>query len=268
MSTRLAGQVALITGAASGIGAAGARAFAAQGARVVLADVDSANGEAVASEIDGAFFIATDVSREADVAAAVARTLALHGRLDCMSTTPAWWAPSARSSKLRARPGVRPSRPTNKTMKLPALMVFINDIHALGLPMTQGMYLTEGWYWNQSPESRAWAQRYFEKMKKMPSMFQAADASAVLTYLKAVKAVGSTDADKVMAQMRSAPIDDFFAKGGVIRPDGRMVHDMYLMQVKTPAESSAPWDYYKLVRTIPGNEAYMTKAESKCALWQ
>lgn len=155
-----------------------------------------------------------------------------------------------------------------KTMKLAAMMVFINDINALGLKQTQGMYLTDGWYWDQSPESRQWARRYFDKMKKMPSMFQAADASAVLTYAKAVKAAGSTDADKVMAQLRSAPINDFFAKGGVIRPDGRMVHDMFLMQVKTPAESTAPWDYYKLIKTIPGNEAYMTKAESKCALWK
>ncbi|MCY0853728.1 ABC transporter substrate-binding protein [Cupriavidus sp. D39] len=155
-----------------------------------------------------------------------------------------------------------------KTMTLAAMMVFINDIHALGLNVTQGMYLTDGWYWDQSPASRAWAKRYYEKMKKMPSMFQAADASSALTYLKAVKAVGTTDADKVMAQMRAAPVDDFFAKGGTIRPDGRMVHDMYLMQVKTPAESKGPWDYYKLVNTIPGAQAYMTKAESKCALWK
>ncbi|MDW3682338.1 ABC transporter substrate-binding protein [Cupriavidus sp. CV2] len=155
-----------------------------------------------------------------------------------------------------------------KTMTLAAMMVFINDIHALGLNVTQGMYLTDGWYWDQSPASRAWAKRYYDKMKKMPSMFQAADASSALTYLKAVKAAGTTDADKVMAQMRATPVDDFFAKGGTIRPDGRMVHDMYLMQVKTPAESKGPWDYYKLVNTIPGAQAYMTKAESKCALWQ
>jgi branched-chain amino acid transport system substrate-binding protein len=156
----------------------------------------------------------------------------------------------------------------HKTMRLAALMVFINDIHALGLQQTQGMYLTDGWYWDQSPESRQWARRYFEQMKKMPSMFQAADASATLTYLKAVKAVGNTDADKVMAQLRRAPINDFFAKGGVIRPDGRMVHDMFLMQVKAPGESTSPWDYYKLVKTIPGDEAYISKAESKCALWK
>lgn len=156
----------------------------------------------------------------------------------------------------------------NKTMKVAALMVFINDIHALGLPATQGMYLTDGWYWDQSPESRKWAKRYFEKMKKMPSMFQAADASATTAYLNAVKAVGSTDADRVMEALRATPINDFFTSNGVIRPDGRMVHDMYLMQVKTPKESKAPWDYYKLIETIPGDQAYLSKAESKCALWK
>lgn len=155
-----------------------------------------------------------------------------------------------------------------KSMKIAAMMVFINDVHSLGLKATQGMYLTDGWYWDQSPESRAWAKRYFDKMKKMPSMFQAADASATMTYLKAVKATGTTNADKVMAELRSTPINDFFTTHGVIRPDGRMVHDMYLMQVKSPAESKGPWDYYKLVQTIPGDRAYLSKAESKCTLWK
>jgi branched-chain amino acid transport system substrate-binding protein len=106
------------------------------------------------------------------------------------------------------------------------------------------------------------------KMKKMPSMFQAADASATTQYLNAVKATGGTDADQVMDHLRKTKINDFFTKNGVVRPDGRMVHDMYLMQVKTPAESKRPWDYYKLVQTIPGEQAYMTKAESTCALWK
>ncbi len=117
------------------------------------------------------------------------------------------------------------------------------------------MYLTDGWYWDQDYASRAWSKRYFEKMKKMPSAMQAADYSAVTTYLKAVKAVGSDDGDKVMAQMKTAKISDMFTKSGVIRPDGRMVYDMYLRQVKTPAESKYPWDYYKTVKTIPGEEA-------------
>ncbi|MBV8624390.1 MAG: ABC transporter substrate-binding protein [Herbaspirillum sp.] len=156
----------------------------------------------------------------------------------------------------------------NKTMKLAGLLIFINDTHSLGLQLTQGMYLTDGWYWDLNDQSRAWANRYFLKMKKMPSMFQAGDASAVGQYLKAVKALGSTDADQVMAYLRKNRINDFFTANGVVRPDGRMVHDMYLMEVKTPAESKRPWDYYKLVQTIPGEQAYMTKAESKCALWK
>ena len=153
-----------------------------------------------------------------------------------------------------------------KNMKLAGLLMFINDIHSLGLQTTQGMYLTDGWYWNQSPESREWGRRFFEKMKRMPSMLQAGDYSAVTTYLKAVKAAGTDDADAVMAQLKKAKISDMFTKNGVIRADGRMVHDMYLMQVKSPAESKEPWDYFKLVQTIPGDEAYTKLANSKCPL--
>jgi branched-chain amino acid transport system substrate-binding protein len=155
-----------------------------------------------------------------------------------------------------------------KKMKLAGLLIFINDIHSLGLNTTQGMYLTDGWYWDLNPDTRAWSKRYFEKMKKEPSMLQAADYSATANYLKAVKAVGTDDSDKVMAQLKKTPINDMFAKGGVIRQDGRMVHDMYLMEVKKPSESKYPWDYYKVVATIPGDQAYVTKAETKCALWK
>jgi branched-chain amino acid transport system substrate-binding protein len=155
-----------------------------------------------------------------------------------------------------------------KTMKLAGLLMFINDVHSLGLQATQGMYLTDGWYWNQSPESRDWSKRFFEKQKRMPSMLQAGDYSAASNYLKAVKAIGTDDADKVLAYLKKTKINDMFTKDGQIRPDGRMVHDMYLMQVKTPAESKTPWDYYKVVETIPGSQAYTTKAESKCALWK
>ena len=155
-----------------------------------------------------------------------------------------------------------------KSMKMAGLLVFINDIHTLGLKTTAGMYLTDGWYWDQSPESRAWSKRYFSKMKKEPSMLQAADYSATTTYLNAVKALKTDDGDKVMAQLKKTKVNDMFAKGGEIRPDGRMVHDMYLMQVKTQAESKYPWDYYKVVQTIPGAQAYTTKAETKCSLWK
>ncbi|GJJ02504.1 branched-chain amino acid ABC transporter substrate-binding protein [Duganella rhizosphaerae] len=155
-----------------------------------------------------------------------------------------------------------------KKMKLAGLLIFINDVHSLGLNLTQGMYLTDGWYWDANADTRAWSKRYFEKMKKEPSMLQAADYSAAANYLKAVKAVGSDDTDKVMAYLKANKINDMFAKNGVIRPDGRMVHDMYLMEVKKPSESKYPWDYYKVVATIPGDQAYATKAETKCSLWK
>ncbi len=155
-----------------------------------------------------------------------------------------------------------------KTMKLAGLLMFINDIHSLGLNATQGMYLTDSWYWNKDAEARAWSRKFFEKMKRMPSSIQAADYSATLQYLKAVKAIGTDDADKVLAQMKKTKINDVFAKDGFIRGDGRMVHDMYLMQVKSQAESTEPWDYYKVVQTFKGEEAWTTKAESKCALWK
>ena len=154
------------------------------------------------------------------------------------------------------------------TMKVAALLMYLSDVNALGLKTTQGIFLTDAWYWDTNDETRAWAKRYFEKIKKMPNSGHAADYSATMTYLAAVKATGTDNADKVMAHLKANTINDMFAKGGVIRPDGRMVHDMYLAQVKTPAESKAPWDYLKLVEKIPGDQAFTTKAESKCAAWQ
>lgn len=155
-----------------------------------------------------------------------------------------------------------------KKMKVAGLLVFINDVHTLGLNTTHGMYLTDGWYWDRTPESRAWAKRYFAKMKKQPSMLQAGDYSATMQFLNAVKALGTDNAEKVMAHLKATPVNDMFARNGTIRPDGRMVHDMYLMQVKTPQESKGAWDYYKVVATIPGDQAYTKKAETKCALWK
>ena len=155
-----------------------------------------------------------------------------------------------------------------KSMKLAGLLIFINDIHSLGLNLTQGMYLTDGWYWDLNAETRAWSKRYFAKMKKEPSMLQAADYSAAANYLKAVKAVGTDDTEKVMAYLKKTKINDMFTQNGEVRPDGRMVHDMYLMEVKKPSESKYPWDYYKVVATVPGAQAYVTKAESKCSLWK
>ncbi len=156
----------------------------------------------------------------------------------------------------------------NKKMKLAALLMFVNDVHAVGLNITQGLYLTDGWYWDPNDETRAWAKKFMARNKKAPSMLHAADYSATNFYLNVVKAAGTDDGDKIMAKMKSTKVNDFFAKNGVVRPDGRMVHDMTLMQVKSPAESKYEWDYYKVVQTIPGDQAYMTKAETKCALWK
>jgi len=155
-----------------------------------------------------------------------------------------------------------------KKMKMAGLLVFINDIHSLGLNATAGMYLTDGWYWDMNDTTRAWSKRYFSKMKKEPSMLQAGDYSAASQYLAAVKAVGTDDSDKVMAKLKSTTIKDVFTNHGVIRPDGRMVHDMYLMEVKKQSDSKYPWDYYKIAATIPGDQAYMSKAETKCPLWK
>ncbi|MDP3760213.1 MAG: ABC transporter substrate-binding protein [Ramlibacter sp.] len=153
----------------------------------------------------------------------------------------------------------------NKTMKIAGLLVFINDVHSLGLANTEGLQLADSWYWNQDDASRKFAKRFFDKYKRMPSSLQAADYSATLTYLNAVKAVGSTDADKVMAEIKKTGANDFYSKGK-IRADGRMIHDMYLFQVKGTKESTTPWDYYKLVQKVPGDQAFTTVAESKCAL--
>ncbi|MFM9895450.1 ABC transporter substrate-binding protein [Achromobacter xylosoxidans] len=155
-----------------------------------------------------------------------------------------------------------------KTMRLAGMIMFINDIHAMGLETAKGMYLTDSWYWNASDETRAWAQKFYERRNAMPSSLQAADYSAAIQYLRAVKATGTDDADKVLAYLRENKLDDVYIKNGVVRPDGRVVHDMYLLQVKTPEESKAPWDYFKVVQTIDGNEAFTTKAETRCALWK
>jgi len=143
-----------------------------------------------------------------------------------------------------------------KTMKPAALLAFISNIHSLGLQTAQGLYLTTGWYWDLNPETRAFGKRFFDRMKTEPTMDHAGVYSAMLTWLNAVKAAGTTDADKVMAQLKKAKINDLFTKNGYIRADGVMIHDMYVMQVKTPQESKYPWDYYKVVRVMPGEEAY------------
>ena len=153
-----------------------------------------------------------------------------------------------------------------KTMKLAGLLLFITDIHSVGLPAAQGLYLTTPWYWNQNAQSRAWAGRYCKQMPAMPTFLQAGDYSAAPTYLKAVKAAGTTDGTKVMAEMRKMKVNDMYMKDGFMRPSGLVIHDMYLEQVKTPAESKEPWDYYKLVQTIPGNDAFGPASAYGCPL--
>lgn len=155
-----------------------------------------------------------------------------------------------------------------KTMKLAGMLMYLNEVNTLTLEQAQGMYVSESWYWDQSEASRAWAQRFLKKTSRMPSSLQAADYSVAFQYLNAVK-VGGTDApDKVIARMKQGKIEDMYSQNGYLRDDGRMVHDMFLYQVKTPAESKGSWDYYKILRTIPGVEAFATKEESTCKGWK
>lgn len=155
---------------------------------------------------------------------------------------------------------------TQGGQKMAGLLLYINDIHAIGLDAASGLMLTEAFYWDMNDQTRAWSQRYYDKLKKMPNMSQAGTYSSVMHYLKAVQAAGTDAPDAVMKQMKAMPINDFFATNGRIREDGRMVHDMYLFEVKKPSESKRPWDYYKLVATVPGDEAFMPLSKSTCPL--
>lgn len=149
--------------------------------------------------------------------------------------------------------------------RLAALLLTLAEVHGLGINSAQGSVLTEGFYWDRDDRSRAFSKRFFERTGRMPNMIQAGTYSTVKTYLKAVKAAGTTDADAVAAKIRETPVNDDFATGKVLA-NGRFVHDMYLFQVKSPAESKAPWDYYKQLGTIPGEKAFFTVAESGCKL--
>lgn len=153
-----------------------------------------------------------------------------------------------------------------KSQTLVPQVMFINDVHALGLKQGQGMVFTTGFYWDRTPETRAWSRRYFEQMKKMPSMIQAGAYSAVTNYLKAVKDAGSDDGATVAKQLKQARIEDFFSQHGRVREDGRMVHDMYVVQVKAPEDSKYPWDYYKVLSTIPADKAFQPLSKSTCPL--
>jgi branched-chain amino acid transport system substrate-binding protein len=150
--------------------------------------------------------------------------------------------------------------------RLAAIAAVITDIHAVGLADAQGLLLTTSFYWDRSEESRQWSKRFFARRGVMPTQMQAGVYSAVTHYLKAVNALGSDEAKAVVAKMRDMPIHDFFADRGLLRADGRMVHDMYLVEVKKPEESHYPWDYYKILKIIPGEEAFRPMSEGGCPL--
>ena len=150
--------------------------------------------------------------------------------------------------------------------KMIALLLEITDTHSLGAKATQGLIVTDAFYWDRDDESRAFSNRFKEKIGRMPTMIQAGLYSATMHYLKAIDAIGTDDSMKVMAQMRETPVNDFFAKNGKIRIDGRMVHDMYLFEVKKPEESKGEWDLYKLLATVPGDEAFRPLDTGNCPL--
>jgi branched-chain amino acid transport system substrate-binding protein len=150
--------------------------------------------------------------------------------------------------------------------KLAALLFDVTDANSLGLETAQGMIVAAGFYWDLDGETRAFSNRFMQKTKRMPTMFQAGVYSAVTHYLKAIDAIGTDDAKAVIAKMKATPVNDFFAKNGRIREDGRMVHDMYLMQLKSPSESNGPWDFYKLLATVPGDQAFRPLQEGGCPL--
>lgn len=150
--------------------------------------------------------------------------------------------------------------------RIASLLVTLSEVHGLGLPAANGLVLSEGFYWDLDDKSRAFGDRYMKVTGKMPNMIQAGTYSAVRQYLKAVEAAGTDDADAVAAKLRELPVEDAFSRNGKVLPNGRMVHDMYLFEVKKPSESQKPFDYYKLLATIPGDQAFMTVKESGCPL--
>jgi branched-chain amino acid transport system substrate-binding protein len=153
-----------------------------------------------------------------------------------------------------------------RSQTLVPLLVFISDVHSLGLDIAKGMTFVDGFYWDGDERSREWSKRFYARRGVMPTMTHAGVYSAVLHYLRAVQASATDNAKAVANSMRQRPVDDFFAKGGELRADGRLVHDMYLVQVKPPEESRQPWDYYKILSIIPGDKAFRPLAEGQCSL--
>ena len=153
-----------------------------------------------------------------------------------------------------------------KNQSMVSLLVFISDVHSMGLEAAQGLKFVTAFYWNRNDESRAWSKRFFDRQGRMPTMAQASVYSAVRHYLAAIAAAGTDEAKAVMAKMREMPVDDFYVRNGHLREDGRLVHDMYFAQVKQPSDSNRPWDYYNILGTIPGDQAFRPLAESGCPL--
>jgi branched-chain amino acid transport system substrate-binding protein len=153
-----------------------------------------------------------------------------------------------------------------KNQTMATLLVFLSDVHSMQLQAAQGLKFVTGFYWDRDDATRAWSKRFFERQGKMPTQVQASTYSAVRHYLTAIAAAGTDEAKVVMAKMRQMPVNDFYVRNGRLREDGRLVHDMYFAQVKTPAESIGPWDYYKILATIPGDQAFRPLAEGGCPL--
>jgi branched-chain amino acid transport system substrate-binding protein len=147
-----------------------------------------------------------------------------------------------------------------------ALLIFISDVHSMELQAAQGLKFVTAFYWDRNDETRAWSKRFFAKHGRMPTMPQAAVYSAIRHYLTAIAAAGTDEAKAVLARMRAMPVNDFYVTNGHLREDGRLVHDMYFAQVKTPSESTKPWDYYKILGTIPGDQAFRSLADGGCPL--
>ena len=150
--------------------------------------------------------------------------------------------------------------------RLAALLFTLAEVHGLGLEAAQGLTLTEGFYWDRDDKSREWSKKFMERTGRMPNMVHAGTYSAVMQYLKAIDKAGTDETEAVAKNLHEMPVDDIFAQGGKVGANGRMIHDMYLMEVKKPAESTQPWDYFKVLATIPGDEAYIKPAESGCPL--
>jgi branched-chain amino acid transport system substrate-binding protein len=153
-----------------------------------------------------------------------------------------------------------------KNQTMVSLLVFISDVHSMELRAAQGLKFVTAFYWDRNEETRAWSKRFFERQGRMPTMPQAAVYSAVRHYIGSIAAAGTDEAKAVMAKMREIPVNDFYVRDGHVRADGRLVHDMYFAQVKTPAESTKPWDYYKILGVIPGDQAFRPLAEGGCPL--